>query len=51
MLNSGNKFRACVVRKKILNETINHNLPPPPPPPFKLNGQSLIYIYIEQLLD
>jgi hypothetical protein len=47
MLNSGKKIRAlrdkknkysnsCVVRKKILNETKNHN------PPFKLNGRSLI---------
>ena len=43
---SGKKFRAlrdkknkysnsCVVQKKILNETKNHN------PPFKLNGRSL----------
>ena len=50
MWGSGKKFRAlrnkknkysdsCVVRKKILNETKNHN--PPPPPPFKLNGRSL----------
>ena len=47
MLNSGKKIRAlrdktnkysnsCVVRKKFLNETKNHN-----PPPFKLNGRSL----------
>ena len=51
MLNSGKKIRAllykinkysnsCVVRKKILNETKNHN-----PPPFKLNGRSLIGYY------
>ena len=43
MLNSGKKIRAlrnkknkypnsCVVRKKIMNETKNHNPPPPPPP-------------------
>ena len=49
MLHSGKKFRAlrdkknkyansCVVQKKILNETKNHN---PPHPPFKLNGRSL----------
>ena len=42
MINSGKKFRAlrdnkskysnsCVVRKKILNETKNHNPPPPSP--------------------
>ena len=46
MLNSGKKIRALrdkkkysnsrVVRKKILNETKNHN------PPSKLNGRSLI---------
>ena len=51
MLNCGKKIRAlrdkkiysnsCVVRKKNLNKTKNHN---PPPPPFKLNGRSLIYI-------
>ena len=46
MLNTGKKFRALrdkknkysnsrVVRKKILNDTKNHN------PPFKLNGRSL----------
>jgi hypothetical protein len=46
MLISGKKIRAlrdkknkysnsCVVQKKILNETKNHN------PPFKLNGRSL----------
>ena len=46
MLNSGKKICAwrdkknkysnsCVVQKKILNETKNHN------PPFKLNGRSL----------
>ena len=28
---------SCVVRKKIMNETKNHN----PPSPFKLNGRSL----------
>ena len=50
MLNSGKKIHAlrdkknkysnsCVVGKKILNETKNHN----PPPPFKLNGRSLKY--------
>ena len=27
--------------KKILNETKNHN-----PPPFKLNGRSLIHVYV-----
>ena len=48
MLNSGKKFRAwrdkknkysnsCVVGKKFLNETKNHN------PPFKLNGRSLTH--------
>ena len=52
MLNSGNKFRAlpdkknkysnsCVVRKKFLNETKNHN------PPFKLNGRYLTYLQEE----
>ena len=48
MLNSGKKIsrfalcdkknkysNSCVVRKKFLNETKNHN------PPFKLNGRSL----------
>ena len=48
MWNSGNKFRAtkkiniltCVVRKKILNETKNHN-PPPPPPPFQVKWSVL----------
>ena len=45
MLNSGKKnlrfarqkknSNSCVVRKKFLNETKNHN------PPFKLNGRSL----------
>ena len=50
MLNSGKKICAsrdkkykysnsCVVRKKFLNETKNHN-----PAPFKLNGRSLICV-------
>ena len=46
MLNSGNcdnknKYsNSRVVRKKIMNETKNHN-----PPPFKLNGRSLTIFY------
>ena len=43
MLNSGKKKKysnSCVVRKKILNETKNHN------PSFKLNGRSLSWIYL-----
>ena len=51
MLNSGKKIHAmrdktnkysnsCVVGKKILNETKNHN------PPFKLNGRSLTKLLI-----
>ena len=37
MINSGKKIRALRDKKKILNETKNHN----PPSPFKLNGRSL----------
>ena len=54
MLNSGKKFRALrdkkiniltlvLSEKKIRNETKNHN---PPLPPFKLNGRSLITLFI-----
>ena len=50
MLNSDKKNKysnSCVVRKKFLNETKNHN----PPPPFKLNGRSLInVIYVVKCL-
>ena len=35
MLNSGKKFALHATKKKILNETKNHN------PPCKLNGRSL----------
>ena len=32
-----NKYsNSCVVQKKILNETKNHNPPPPPPPPLQV---------------
>ena len=37
MLNAGEKnSNSCVVRKKFLNETKNHNPPPPPPPPLQV---------------
>ena len=50
MLNAGEKnSNSCVVRKKILNETKNHN-PPPPPPPFKLNGWSLTSNWVNSVV-